>query len=357
MIQEIMNDSCENQQRNGIPENSNNNFSSFKLKWSNLSESRRVFIIFQISLLLIYFLALYAYWGEAGHFRFTPQLLFWLVGTTFWAFKVFGVSTSRGGVLKFLSILSITSYLIADILIFLFITGMIDLSITDRGYRRLFGLAIPLTESPPSIRSIHEIFKKDDVGKRISFFTKGGEIFISFELKYRPLPETINIWEGALNIPPRNFELKDFKTLISATNYNENTMRISDVEFSVRYSYDTRENKLEEIAKANLFLQMEIGVVASAVRSLLALPNVISLTEIPHFEFSSQEGQLTKMSESVAKEVYLLQYTLKKAEESRKVAANLLGQQGTSEFQVHSIAYFSYLNSAKEQIELILNQL
>lgn len=104
-------------------------------------------------------------------------------------------------------------------------------------------------------------------------------------------------------------------------------------------------------------LKIEIGVVASSVNSLLALPRIISITEIPLLQFSAEENQLAKMNQSIAQEVYQLQYMLKKAEESRKVAANLLSEQNRPEFKAHSFAYYDYLRSAKEKIEALRRKL
>ena len=199
--------------------------------------------------MLVYIMAYVAYIGEAGHFRLTPQLVFWAIGTMFWTIRVFAIPDKFEAAIAAIKTFSIISFLIADILIFLFIVAMVDLSITDRGWRRILGLAMPMSEVSPQIRSHSELYKVEDIGKRLSFFEDQGKRMVSLSLKYKPIPESVNLWEGVLNFPPNTFSLKDKYTLISETNMSESLMTTTKMEFSIRYSYDTKENQIKDVER------------------------------------------------------------------------------------------------------------
>ncbi|MDD5230774.1 MAG: hypothetical protein PHC43_05550 [Candidatus Marinimicrobia bacterium] len=124
-------------------------------------------------------------------------------------------------------------------------------------------------------------------------------------------------------------------------NLNENTWRLIDIivgamlGIGISIAIKWNEDRMEK-NKSHFLLKTELTAIEKEISIWSSTPDVIPLQQIPHLKVSAQESRLAKMNEDVAKEAYQLEYALNKAEESRKIAAELRGQPHTSEFLAYS---------------------
>ena len=216
--------------------------------WRNLSKAQKSFYIIQCSIFSAYILAQIAYTGEKGHFGLSPQVLLWILATAMWLIKSLVLDVNDFWKIKALKLIYVTAYVIADFLIVLFIVGMIDLSVTDRGIRRTIGLAIPIPENPPQVRAYQEIFNANDIGGSLRFYSEEDKNLVEINLEYVPIPETVELWEGVLNLPPSYFKIVKENVLVSHTNFTEESFieASHNMSFTVTYSWSTRENSKNE---------------------------------------------------------------------------------------------------------------
>jgi len=107
--------------------------------------------------------------------------------------------------------------------------------------------------------------------------------------------------------------------------------------------------------RAEKLLLIELATIRKVIEAF-AGKTIMPTTELPCLNYFGI-NELASLSDSVAQHVYELESALKNAEMSRKIASGYLGNQSSPEFQVHSMVYTTYMNSALKAITAIQENL
>ena len=116
---------------------------------------------------------------------------------------------------------------------------------------------------------------------------------------------------------------------------------------------------VKERKRAEKLLALEFPAIQKAVDALynaLYEKKFISTTELPSFTFLGS-SELIALPSFIAIHVWQLRDALIRAEMSRKIAAEFLGNQASPLFAIHCLLYTDYMDIAKKAIDEICKNL